>query len=119
MAVPFVTTPGGEDLAVLPRSDDEDLVDALAARDARSALQSGVEELLDGADVQALLDAPSPIAFWRERRGVDLPRFASALDRSSDEAAALDEGATRVPLDHDRRAAAVLRVAPDELMPTG
>ncbi len=92
MTVQFITTPAGEELAILPRTDYEDLVDALAARDARDALASGTEELLDGDALRALLAAPSPVAFWRERRGLDLPRFATALDLSTSEAAALDRG---------------------------
>ena len=115
MTVRFLTTPGGEELAVMTRTDYEDLVDALSARDARDALASGAEELLDSDALRALLAAPSPMSFWRERRGFDLAGLASALDMSVLEAEALDRGTA--PLGHYRRAASMLRVSVEDLLP--
>ena len=104
---------------MLPPSDYEDIVDGLAAHDARTALTDGTEELLDGAAIRALLDAPSPVVFWRERRGFDLAGFAAAANLSAEEVRDLDEASARILLDHDRRTASVLRIALEDLIPAG
>jgi ribosome-binding protein aMBF1 (putative translation factor) len=61
--------PGGEELVVMTREEYEDLQDgAVAAARARD-LAEGREELLASEDVEALLKAPTPLAFWRKKRG--------------------------------------------------
>jgi DNA-binding XRE family transcriptional regulator len=64
---------------VLPRRDYEDLVDALAARKIEAALASGREELLTAAEVAELAAAPTPLAFWREKRGKTRAQLAAEL----------------------------------------
>ncbi len=47
----------------------EDTLDARAIEESQRHLSAGDEELLDEADLDALRAAPSPLAFWRAKRG--------------------------------------------------
>ena len=59
----IITSPSGEELVVLPRSDYEDLLDALAARKADAALAAGREELLSAGETVALVAASAPLVW--------------------------------------------------------
>jgi DNA-binding XRE family transcriptional regulator len=79
-------TPAGEDIVILPAAEFERLVDlAEDARDIRDAekalaeIEAGTAELLSRADVQAYLDSPSPLAFWRKRRGLTQAALAESV----------------------------------------
>ena len=58
----IITSPSGEELVVLPRSEYEDLVDALAARKVEAALAAGREELLGAQEVSHGPDAARLLA---------------------------------------------------------
>jgi DNA-binding XRE family transcriptional regulator len=75
----IITSPSGEELVVLPRRDYEDLVDALAARKVQDALAAGQEELLGAEEAGALLAAPTPLAFWRKKRGKTRSELAAEV----------------------------------------
>ena len=66
----IITSPAGEELVVLPRQDYEDLVDALASITAR-------EELLTSEETAAYVAAPSPLTFWRKKRGLTQEMLAA------------------------------------------
>jgi DNA-binding XRE family transcriptional regulator len=65
----IITSPAGEELVVLPRQDYEDLLDALAACKAHASLLAS-EELLTSEETVGYVAAPSPLAFWRKKRGL-------------------------------------------------
>src|SRR6516225_9319697 len=73
----IITSPSGEELVVLPRSDYEDLIDSLAARKIEAALAAGREELLSSEEMAALLAAPTPLVFWRRKRGMSQAQVAA------------------------------------------
>jgi DNA-binding XRE family transcriptional regulator len=75
----IITSPSGEELVVLPRRDYEDLVDALAARKVQDGLAAGQEELLSVEEAAALLAAPTPLAFWRKKRGKTQSQLAAEV----------------------------------------
>jgi DNA-binding transcriptional regulator YiaG len=70
-------TPGGEELVVMAREEYEELQDvAIAATRARD-LAEGREELLASDEVDALLHAPTPLVFWRKKRGLTQTALAA------------------------------------------
>jgi DNA-binding XRE family transcriptional regulator len=75
----IITSPSGEELVVLPRSDYEDLIDALAARKVEAALAAGREELLSSEETAALVASPTPLAFWRKKRGKTQSQLAAEV----------------------------------------
>ena len=92
-------TPAGEDIVILPAAEFERLVDlAEDARDVRDAekalaeIEAGTAELLSRADVQAYLDSPSPLAFWRKRRGLTQAALAEAVGVSQAYMAQIESG---------------------------
>jgi DNA-binding XRE family transcriptional regulator len=71
-------SPGGEDLVILSRKEfdaltagrDEDGKDAARANRVLAELRSGDETLLTDAELDDLLAAKTPLAFWRRHRGL-------------------------------------------------
>jgi len=61
-------TPGGEELVVMAREEYDTLQDAAVAAARIRDLAEGREELLTSVEVEALLKAPTPLAFWRKKR---------------------------------------------------
>src|SRR5438094_9854913 len=78
----IITSPSGEELVVLPRSDYEDLVDTVAAHKIEAALAAGREKFLTADETAALLDAPTPLAFWRQKRGKNQAELAAEIGLS-------------------------------------
>jgi hypothetical protein len=72
MAPVMTKSPAGDDIVILSRAeyealtaDREDADDAGAARNVLARFDAGTEQTLTEADVDALLAAPTPLAFWR------------------------------------------------------
>jgi DNA-binding XRE family transcriptional regulator len=78
----IVTTPGGEELVLLPKAEFEALRDRLdAAEHARAVAEvaAGKLETLSAEETAAALAAPTPLAFWREKRGLKQKTLAATL----------------------------------------
>jgi DNA-binding XRE family transcriptional regulator len=88
----IITSPSGEELVVLPRSDYEDLVDELAARKVDAALVAGREELVSAEEAAALVAAPAPLAFWRKKRGKSQSQLAADVGVSQNFLSDLERG---------------------------
>ena len=78
MTAKFIVTPGGEKLAVLPADEYEDMRDALIHQSAMSDYRAGRTGALTLEEVKALLAAPTPLAFWRAKRGMTQAALAKA-----------------------------------------
>jgi DNA-binding XRE family transcriptional regulator len=70
-------TPNGDEIVILPAADydrlteaAEDLRDSEVAERSRREIESGEVELLTAAEVNELLAARTPLAFWRKKRGL-------------------------------------------------
>jgi len=78
--MPVMTkTPQGDDIVILSRSEfdaltagrrDEDTADAAHADRILADIESGTETLLSSEQANQLLDAKTPLAFWRKHRGM-------------------------------------------------
>ena len=87
--IQIIRTPSGEEMVVLPRSEFDRLVslasgqsaddDAADLRDhdrAMAEFRAGRDEGLTADEMRALLAAPTPLAFWRKRRGLTQQELA-------------------------------------------
>jgi transcriptional regulator with XRE-family HTH domain len=78
--MPVMTkTPQGDDIVILSRAEydaltvdrrDEDAMDAAHANSILTSIESGTEALLTSEQANQLLDAKTPLAFWRKHRGM-------------------------------------------------
>jgi DNA-binding XRE family transcriptional regulator len=110
-------TPSGEEIVILPAADFDRLValaederDVANAERALAEFSEGPADFLTHAEMLALLDAPSPVAFWRKRRGLTQADLGSAVGVTQAYLAQI-EGAKRTgDVQLYRRLAAALRV---------
>jgi len=78
--MPVMTkTPLGDEIVILSRAEydaltfgrrDEDSADAARANSILVDIERGTETLLTSEQASQLLDAKTPLAFWRKHRGV-------------------------------------------------
>jgi DNA-binding XRE family transcriptional regulator len=113
----IITSPSGEELVVLPRRDYEDLVDALAARKVDAALAAGREELLTAEETAALVAAPTPLAFWRKKRGKTQSQLAAEIGVSQNFLSDLERGKAKGDVALFGKLARRLRVQMEDLAP--
>jgi DNA-binding XRE family transcriptional regulator len=113
----IITSPSGEELVVVPRRDYEDLVDASVARKAEAALASGREELLTSVEADALVTAPTPLAFWRKKRGKTQTELASLIRVSQNFLSDLERGKAKGDVTLYAKLARCLDVSIEDLVP--
>lgn len=124
MTIVRTTTPAGEAIVILPEVEFERLYElAQDALDARTVdisqdhLRTGEEELLSESDLDALRCAPSPLAFWRARRGASSDALARVGGVPTETVAAMEAGTrTAEPAVYERLARA-LGVAAEDIEP--
>jgi DNA-binding XRE family transcriptional regulator len=87
-----LTTPKGEELVVLSREEYEDLVDARDHALAMAAYARGTDPGLTEAEMDEYLAAPTPLAYWRKRRGLSQTALAAAAGISQPYLAQLETG---------------------------
>ncbi len=116
MTAKFITTPGGEDLAILPASEYENLRDALALDAALADHRSGRDPGLTAGEMRALLAAPTPLAFWRGKRGLTQAALAKAAATTQPHIADLESGRRGGSLEIMARIARTLSIPVDELV---
>lgn len=114
--VRFITTPGGEELAILPRRDLEDLMDATRHERALAAHRTGRDPGLTAEDMRALLAAATPLAFWRRKHGLTQGALAKAAGISQNYLSSLETGKRSGDLQLWARIARALDVALDGLV---
>lgn len=124
MTIVRTRTPSGEAIVILPEVEFERLV-ALAedAADARAIIASqerleGGDDLLTEADLDALRAARSPLAFWRERRGLSIAALARFAGIDEGVVEGLDGGDRRADADLHARLAKALGIEPEDLFET-
>jgi DNA-binding XRE family transcriptional regulator len=115
MTVKFVVTPGGEKLAILPASEFEDMRDTLIHRKAMADYRSGRSEALTLEEVDVLLAAPTPLAFWRAKRGMTQAALADAAGTTAAHIDKLESGKDGGSIEVMARIAAALKIKVDEL----
>jgi ribosome-binding protein aMBF1 (putative translation factor) len=91
--VDIIITPKGEKLAILPLDDYRRLVAESDANDIKTRVaraRSGKEETLSLEETKKLLDAKTPLAFWRRKRGLTQAALAERAGISQSYLAGLE-----------------------------
>jgi DNA-binding XRE family transcriptional regulator len=116
----IITTPKGEELVLLPRGEYERLLAAIEraehARDIEG-YRRGDLETLDEAEMTALLASPTPLAFWRRRRGLTQAALARQVGVSQSFIAEIELGKKVGEPALYRRMAEALAVTMEQLVP--
>jgi len=104
------------DTITITRAEYEVLVDArdhaLAMRD----IASGAVETFTGAEVDAYLDAPTPLAFWRRHRGLTQAARAARAGIAQSSLAQAESGRRGLKVGTYARLAKVLGTRIEDLL---
>ena len=125
--VQFIRTPGGDDLAVLPRNEYDRLValaaeaqeDAAASRIVRNstrAVKEGREVVLPKAIVDRLTHGENAIRVIREWRGLIQGELAVAVGISQNYLSEIENGRRKGPAELQKKIARALGVPVDLLI---
>ena len=125
--VQFIHTPGGDDLAVLPRTDYDRLIalaaeaqeDTAASRIVRNsirALKEGRELVLPKAVVDRLANGDNPVRVIREWRDMIQGELAVAVGISQNYLSEIETGRRKGPAELQKKFARVLGVPMDLLI---
>lgn len=118
------TTPSGEEIVMLPTAEYERLLaaaedtrDVAIVDDTLEGFRAGEGEVLTEADMRALLDASSPLAFWRKRRNLTQTELAEKVDVSQAYLAQIEGGKRTGDVALYRRLAQALGVGMEDVSP--
>lgn len=122
---PVVTkTPSGEEIVILSRPEydalieaREDAEDAAVARAVVARIAAGTEEMLTSDEVNALLAATTPLAFWRKKRGLTQAALAAEAGVAQGYISELEAGRKTGDVMVLRRIANALRITLEDLVP--
>ena len=120
----LITTPGGEELVLLPKDEyerlveaAEDLADIAAYDEAMRKLAAGEDELIPSEIVDRLLfSGESPVRVWRDHRGLTVKELAEAAGISASYLSQIETGSREGTLETMARIARALRVDLDDLV---
>ena len=124
MTVVRTKTPAGEPIVILPEAEFERLRElaedaqdsALAARIAAD-LDAGREELLTTEEVNALLAARTPLAFWRRKRNIAPEELIERTGADPASLAKVEQGECLGDVHLYQRLAEVLGLTVEDLIP--
>lgn len=117
MNIQRIRSPSGEEMVVLSVKDFEDLVDVREAAILAEDIRAGRVETLSEAEVEEYLAAPSPLAFWRRKRGLTQAALAEAVAVSQPFMAQLEAGTRHGDISIYRRLARALALGLDDVLP--
>lgn len=107
----------GEEIITLTRDEYDDLIDGVRHEATMRGIVAGFIETLTDAEVGDYLAAPTPIAFWRKRRGLTQQQLADAIGVSQPYIALLENGQREAMGSVYARLATALQVRADDLLP--
>ncbi|NEU13710.1 helix-turn-helix transcriptional regulator [Methylobacterium sp. BTF04] len=124
MTIVRTKTPSGEAIVILPEAEfeqllalAEDAADSRALTASQDRLGNGTDELLSEDDLDDLRKAPTPLAFWRERRGLTVMELAESSGISDTVLAGMERGERGGDIGAYRALAEALGVDMDDVVP--
>jgi DNA-binding XRE family transcriptional regulator len=120
--MPVMTkSPAGDEIVILSRAEYESLIaerdeDEADAATARARLAEGADDALTGAEVDALLAAPTPLAFWRKKRALTQQKLAAAAGVGQGFLSEIEAGKKTGDVGTLKRIADALNVRLDDLV---
>lgn len=116
MSIQTIVSPSGDELVVLSRQEYQDLLDACDHARAMRDVAAGADTLTD-AELGEYLAAPTPLAYWRKRRGVTQAQLATLVAISQPYLAQLEAGRRVGDVTLYGRLATALRLRIEDLVP--
>lgn len=124
MTIVRTRTPSGEAIVILPEAEferlrelAEDTLDARLLDESEQRLAAGSENLLSEDDLDSLRRAPSPLAFWRVRRGIASDTLAQRCAVEPGRLTAIERGEVTAEPALYQRLARALDVDVEDLAP--
>lgn len=124
MTIVRTRTPSGESIVIMPEAEferlaalAEDASDLQTLATSQARLASGEDEMLSDADLDALRQAASPLAFWRIRRGLSKAELAARSGISQADLTATEDGTGTSDIVILRALADALGVDMEDLVP--
>jgi ribosome-binding protein aMBF1 (putative translation factor) len=119
----IITTPNGDQMAVIPLTEyerlveaAEDLADVRAYDEATRRLASGEDELVPSEIVNRILDGENALRVWREYRGLTVKQLADRAGVSAPFLSQIETGQREGSVDTMRKLADALKISLDELV---
>lgn len=116
MSIQTILSPSGDELVVMSRQEYQDLMDARDHAAAMHAVAAGADTFTDD-ELDEYLSAPTPLAYWRKRRGMTQAGLAAALAISQPYLAQLEAGKRTGDVTLYARLAEALRLRIEDLVP--
>ncbi|MGO8269289.1 helix-turn-helix domain-containing protein [Rhizobium ruizarguesonis] len=122
MHTQFITTAGGDRLAVIPEAEYERLVEALedradaeAVRVFNQRLADGEEELMPAEFANRIINGESQIRVWREFRAMTARELAEKAGISAGFLSQIEKGERDGSFETIKKIAAALNISVDDL----
>lgn len=119
----IIQTPNGGQMVVLPKSEyeallsaAEDAEDILVAERGLARIASGQEELISDAEMDEYLGAPTPLAFWRKKRGLTQAALAKTVGVTQAYLSEIESGKKEARVGVLKELSTTLKVSVDELV---
>jgi transcriptional regulator with XRE-family HTH domain len=124
--MPIMTkTPLGDDIVILSRAEydaltvgrrDEDAADAARANNILADIERGTETLLTSEQASRLLEAKTPLAFWRKHRGMTQEALSKSVGVAQGFISKIENGAKTGDVQTLAVIARALEVSLDDLV---
>jgi DNA-binding XRE family transcriptional regulator len=123
--MPVITkTPRGDDIVILSRAEydaltdgrREDAADAARANSILTDIASGAETLLSSEQASQLLDAKTPLAFWRKHRGMTQQALSKSIGVAQGFISEIENGTKTGDVQTLAAMARVLAISLDDLV---
>ena len=118
----IITSPNGDQMAVIPLTEyerlveaAEDLADVRAYDEAMRRLASGEDELVPAEIVNRILDGENALRVWREYRGLTVKQLAEKAGVSAPFVSQIETGQRDGSIETMRKIADVLKLSLDDL----
>jgi DNA-binding XRE family transcriptional regulator len=119
----IITTPNGDQMAVIPLTEyerlveaAEDLADVRAYDEAMRRLASGEDELVPAETVNRILDGENALRVWREYRGLTVKQLAEKAGVSAPFVSQIETGQREGSVETMRKLAEALKASLDDLV---
>jgi DNA-binding XRE family transcriptional regulator len=126
--MPIMTkTPLGDDIVILSRAEydaltagrgNEDIADAAYANSILADIESGAETLLTSEQANQLLNAKTPLAFWRKHRGMTQEALSKSIGVAQGFVSEIENGTKTGDVQTLAAMAQVLAILLDDLVIT-
>ncbi|MGN6468638.1 MAG: helix-turn-helix domain-containing protein [Rhizobiaceae bacterium] len=123
MTKQIILTPSGERMVVLEEAEYERLLDRLEdaedaaiVREFEEKMTAGEEELIPAEYVYRMLDGESPVAVWREFRGLSAKALADAAGITQAYLSQIESGKRDGTVGTMKKIASALNVSIDDLV---